>query len=88
MEQAQNGELLAPINDTTIISFDGRIIEVFGYSEAHRYHAAQRPRMSVGKRMASIEPQGGAKWSFFYDRDRREVLEAFAERVNAAIDAA
>ncbi|MGC5530506.1 hypothetical protein [Streptomyces sp. SR-10] len=39
-------EVLA--NDTTLLTFDGRVLEVSGFGDAHRLHIRQEPRLEFG----------------------------------------
>lgn len=70
------GELWA--NDANLLSFDGRVLEVFGFADVHRFHIAMRPLVRVGKRMMTISPDHGGQLSFFIDQARRAELEEFA----------
>jgi hypothetical protein len=68
-------------SEQALISFDGRVIEVFGFVDAQRFHLAFRPVVTVGDRMVTIEPTHGGRYKFFYDRSRRPALEEFAALV-------
>ncbi|MFB2598203.1 hypothetical protein ACEXQE_10455 [Herbiconiux sp. P17] len=72
-------------SDSTLLSFDGRVLEVFGFADVHRFHRAFRPRMSVNKKMVSIRPTHGGQLSFFFDQDRRAALEEYAARLATEI---
>ncbi|MEV5853455.1 MULTISPECIES: hypothetical protein [Streptomyces] len=39
-------EVLA--NDTTLLTFDGRVLELFGFGDVHRLHIRQEPRLEFG----------------------------------------
>jgi hypothetical protein len=73
---------------SVIVSFDGRVVEVFGFADAQRFHVGFRPKLHfVGKTRLSIRPEGGGgNYTFFYAPECRPALETFVERVNAAID--
>ncbi|TBN58386.1 hypothetical protein EYE40_13840 [Glaciihabitans arcticus] len=67
-------------SDTTLLSFDGRVLEVFGFSDTARYHVAHKPTITVGKKMVTIRTEGLGQHSFFFDQHRRSELEAYAAR--------
>ncbi|PJJ62306.1 hypothetical protein [Compostimonas suwonensis] len=71
---------------SVLVSFDGRVLEVFGFADAQRFHIAFLPRIVfVGKSRMSIRPQGGGgQYTFFYAVERRAALERLAEHVHAA----
>ena len=35
----------APVTDSALLSFDGRVLEVFGHADAARYHVREEPRI-------------------------------------------
>jgi hypothetical protein len=72
------------IKESTLLSFDGRVLEVFGFADAHRFHIAFAPTISLGKRLLTIKPTQGGQQSFFYDQQRTPEIEAFAAAVHAA----
>ncbi|MGJ4845776.1 hypothetical protein [Leifsonia sp. Le1] len=71
-------------SESTLLAFDGRILEVFGFPDVQRIHIAFRPTITVGKKMVSIAPTQGGKLSFFYDAARADEIAAFAVHVHAA----
>ncbi|MFB9314645.1 hypothetical protein [Nocardioides plantarum] len=77
------GRLEVWASENALLSFDGRVLEVFGFADTHRFHVAFTPVVLVGKRMVTIRPTHGGQYSFFYDQPRRGELEAFAAHVNA-----
>ncbi|MFI5476252.1 hypothetical protein ACIA6D_39425 [Streptomyces cacaoi] len=72
------------VTDTVLISFDGRILELFGYSDTHRIHIRQAPRLEFGTgrnpRM-TIVTGPGTRHSLPYDPHRLDGLRALAERL-------
>ncbi|QJT03190.1 hypothetical protein G9272_25315 [Streptomyces asoensis] len=72
------------MTDTVLISFDGRILELFGYSDTHRIHIWQAPRLEFGRgrhpRM-TIVTGSGTRHSLPYDPYRLDGLRALAERL-------
>jgi len=71
-------------SESTLIAFDGRVLEVFGLTDAQRMHIAFRPTITVGSKLVTIKPTSGARLSFFYDSARADDIAAFAARVHAA----
>jgi len=71
--------LEARASSQALLSFDGRVLEVFGFADVHRFHAAFAPRIRIGKKMVTITPEHGGQLSFFYDADRRAEIEEFAK---------
>lgn len=74
------------VTDRVLLSCDGRVLELFGYVDAHRWHLAFRPtlefstkrsRLTVGSMIPGV-------MNFPYDPDRRADLEAFAARLVTA----
>ncbi|WP_129841591.1 hypothetical protein [Streptomyces sp. RFCAC02] len=76
-----------PVTDTVLLSFDGRVLEVFGYSDTHRIHIRQQPRLVFGNgrrpRMAIVTGTG-TRHSFPYDPHRLDGLRALADRLAQA----
>ncbi|MFM9694130.1 hypothetical protein [Streptomyces europaeiscabiei] len=73
-------------NDTTLLTFDGRVLELFGFVDAHRLHIWQEPRLEFGTgrkpRMEIIIGQPGVpRHSFPYDPERLDALRAFAAQL-------
>ncbi|MBQ1104833.1 hypothetical protein ACH4MN_07580 [Streptomyces anulatus] len=78
-------EVLA--NDTTLLTFDGRVLELFGFGDAHRLHVRQEPRLEFGTgrqpTMAVTIGQPGVPRHYFchyfpYAPERLDALRAFA----------
>ena len=69
---------------TTLLSFDGRVLEVFGVSEVQRFHIGLRPVVTVGKKLVTIYPKAGGQFAFFYDKERAQAITDFADHVHAA----
>ncbi|MFJ5307252.1 hypothetical protein [Streptomyces sp. NPDC088350] len=74
-----------PATDSTLLSFDGRVLEVFGEAEAGRYHLWEEPRLEIRpgrSRLLVIRTRPDRRrQSVFYDPARRAGLEALAERL-------
>jgi hypothetical protein len=66
-----------------LMTFDGTVVEVFGFVDVQRVHIAYRPEIIIGKSMVALQPEYGARLKFFYDKDRRAEIEAFGERLKA-----
>lgn len=75
----------APATDSTLLSFDGRVLEVFGEVEAGRYHIWEEPRLEFRpgrSRLLVIRTRPDRRrHSVLYDPARRVGLEALAERL-------
>lgn len=69
---------------TTLLTLDDRVLEVFGFNDAQRFHLAFRPVLQRGKKMVTIKPEHGGQLSFFYDSENAERLDAFARVLEAA----
>ncbi|MEV7885705.1 hypothetical protein ACWD3I_14685 [Streptomyces sp. NPDC002817] len=74
-------EVLA--TDTTLLSFDGRVLELFAFGVAQRMHIWQEPRLEFGTgrkpRMEIITGHPGVRRHIFpYDPERLDALRAFA----------
>ncbi|GAB2882263.1 hypothetical protein [Streptomyces mayteni] len=68
--------------DTTLLCFDGRVLEVFGFNDTHRYHIWQRPRLEFdsGRRpRMSIVTGHDYRHTFSYDPHRLDGLRALAD---------
>ncbi|MFI6339916.1 hypothetical protein [Streptomyces sp. NPDC050535] len=77
-------EVLA--NDTTLLTFDGWVLELFGFVDAHRLHIWQEPRLEFGTgrkpRIEIIIGQPGVpRHSLPYDPERLDALRAFAAQL-------
>ncbi|HEV7914483.1 MAG TPA: hypothetical protein VGP22_12015 [Albitalea sp.] len=78
----------APLNDSHLMTFDGTVLEFFGYTDVHRYHIWQRPtfEFSQGRTPRMIvRLGGGGKHSLLYDRHRLEGLQAVAAEIARAV---
>ncbi|MFI5730054.1 hypothetical protein ACIA49_08055 [Kribbella sp. NPDC051587] len=74
----------APLTDTVLMTFDGTVVEFFGYTDVHRYHVWQQPTFEFTQgRMPRliVRLASGGKHSLLYDRDRLEGLQAVAAEV-------
>ncbi len=72
-------------SSSVLVSFDGRVLEVFGLVDVERIHIAFRPVILFpGKSRVTIRPERGAPYTFFADPERRPDLQPLAERVLAA----
>ncbi|MEH0573245.1 MULTISPECIES: hypothetical protein [Streptomyces] len=70
-------------NDTTLLTFDGRVLELFGFGGAHRLHIWQEPRLEFGTgrkptMAVTIGQPGVPRHHFPYDPGRLDALRAFA----------
>jgi len=74
-----------PLTDSTMLSFDGRVLEVFGEIDAGRYHIREEPRLEFRpgrSRMLVIRTRPNRRrQTVFYDPSRRAGLQALAERL-------
>lgn len=71
----------------SLLCFDGHVLELFGHSDAQRFHVAYRPRIEVADGKAprcTIRTDRGSS-SFSCDPERVEEVRAFAARLAAAI---
>jgi hypothetical protein len=74
----------AQASPTVLLAFDGRVLEVFGFTDTHRYHIWQEPRLefSHGRRpTATITSGRGLHLWFPYDAHRFDGLRALADRL-------
>ncbi|WP_328840560.1 hypothetical protein [Streptomyces europaeiscabiei] len=71
-------------NDTTLLTFDGRVLELFGFVDAHRLHIWREPRLEFGTgrkpRTEIIIGQPGVPRHSF-DPERLDALRAFAAQL-------
>ena len=78
----------ALVDDRTLLVFDGSVLEVFGYTDTHRTHIWQRPRLALidGKRpRLEITTSRGLRHGMTYDPTRRAELEALDAALAEAI---
>jgi len=78
----------ALVDDSTLLVFDGSVLEVFGYTDTHRTHVWQRPRLVLvdGKRpRLEITTARGLRHGMSYDLARRAGLEALDAALADAI---
>jgi hypothetical protein len=72
------------VTDGVLLSFDGRVLEVFGVSGADRIHIWQQPRLEFDNgrhpRMRLVTGQG-VRHLFRYDPHRLDALRALADRL-------
>ena len=76
-------------NENKLLAFDGRVLELFGWADAHRLHLSQHPRLEFyeqGRRKTPKIRVVSDRQTFIYDDDlaRRPDLE----RLDAALRAA
>ncbi|WP_328751130.1 hypothetical protein OHT57_37070 [Streptomyces sp. NBC_00285] len=74
----------APANDNALFSFDGRVLEVFGYIDDARYHLWERPRLEFDpgrRRRLAIVTRHGRRLSVPYDAHLLPGLQALAEQL-------
>lgn len=78
----------ALVDDTTLLVFDGSVLEVFGYTDTHRTHIWQRPRLVLVDRKRprlEITTARGLRHGMSYDPARRADLEALDAALAEAI---
>ncbi|MFE2288986.1 hypothetical protein ACFXDJ_33055 [Streptomyces sp. NPDC059443] len=77
--------LEAPVTDTVLLVFDGRVLELFGFNDVHRWHVWQRPRIECteGRRPTLTITLGRSDYRFRMpcDTHRLPGLRALAERL-------
>ncbi|WP_406463939.1 hypothetical protein OH768_49920 [Streptomyces sp. NBC_01622] len=59
-----------PVTESALLSFDGRVLEAFGYVDAARYHVWEEPRIEfrTGRiRRLTIITKSGRKHTVLYD---------------------
>ncbi|WP_329223452.1 hypothetical protein OG352_38940 [Streptomyces sp. NBC_01485] len=73
----------APTSDSVLLSFDGRVLEVFGYVDAARYHIWEEPRIEFGsgrfRRLTIAVRSPGRRHTMPYDEHRLPGLRALAD---------
>ncbi|WP_427924709.1 hypothetical protein [Streptomyces sp. cg40] len=72
----------APVTESALLSFDGRVLEVFGYADAARYHVWEEPRLEfrtgrLGR--LTIITKSGRKHSVLYDEAFLSGLRVLAD---------
>ena len=78
----------APANDYALFSFDGRVLEVFGYVDDARYHLWERPRLEFGtgrRRRLALVTKHGRRHSFPYDAHLLPGLQALAAQLARSV---
>ncbi|WP_327111625.1 hypothetical protein OG206_02315 [Streptomyces sp. NBC_01341] len=78
----------ATASDSVLLTFDGRVLEVFGYVDAARYHIWEEPRLEFGTgrfRRMTITVRSGRRQSIPYDADRLPGLRLLADLVGRAL---
>ncbi|MDV9171425.1 hypothetical protein R6V09_15000 [Streptomyces sp. W16] len=71
-----------PVTESALLSFDGRVLEVFGYVDAARYHIWEEPRIEfrTGRiRRLTIVTRHGRKHSVLYDESCLPGLSVLAD---------
>ncbi|MEU5647542.1 hypothetical protein [Streptomyces milbemycinicus] len=77
-----------PARDSVLLSFDGRVLEVFGYVDDARYHLWERPRLEFRpgrSRRASIVTRHGRRHTIPYDAHLLPGLQALAARLAESV---
>lgn len=82
-------EVWADAEGIHLLVFDGRVLELFGYADAHRLHLLQHPRLEFveegRKKLPRLKVVSDRQtFTFDYDQARRPDLE----RLDAALRAA
>ncbi|MGW1786225.1 hypothetical protein ACWCQQ_45235 [Streptomyces sp. NPDC002143] len=78
----------APASEFVLFSFDGRVLEVFGYIDDARYHLWERPRLefSTGRfRRLSVITRHGRRHTIPYDAHLLPGLQALAARLAESV---
>jgi hypothetical protein len=78
----------APAADHVVLSFDGRVLEVFGYVDDARYHIWEQPRLEFRpgrSRRLEIITKRGRRMSILYDAHRLPGLQALADRLARSV---
>jgi hypothetical protein len=78
----------APTSDSALLSFDGRVLEVFGHADAARYHIWEEPRLEFTSgrlRRLTITVRSGRQHTVLYDEHRLPGLRALAEAVARSV---
>lgn len=76
-----------PVSDNVLLSFDGRVLEVFGYVDDARYHIWEEPRVefSTPRHRVTIIVRSGRKHTVPYDARFLPGLQALADRVARSV---
>ncbi|MBK3566257.1 MULTISPECIES: hypothetical protein [unclassified Streptomyces] len=72
----------APVTGSALLSFDGRVLEVFGYVDAARYHVWEEPRIEFRSgriRRLTIITKSGRKHTVLYDEPHLPGLRVLAD---------
>ncbi len=75
------------VSENVLLTFDGDVLEVFGFEDSHRIHIAYRPDLQFtdGRRPRLLITKANEhRHEMSYDPERRAGLEAFAEQLRAA----
>ncbi|MEU9669948.1 hypothetical protein AB0E25_31120 [Streptomyces bobili] len=72
-----------PANDAILLTFDGRVLELLGFGDAHRLHIWQEPGPAFGtgrkpKMEIIIGQPGVPRLGFPYDPERFDALRGLA----------
>lgn len=71
-----------PVTGTVMLSFDGRVLEVFGFTDAARFHVWERPRIEIGGgrrfRRFTIVTRGGRRHPVLYEEKYLSGLRSLA----------
>lgn len=73
--------------DQVLLTFNGSVLEIFGFNDTHRLHIAHRPSLQFeeGRRpRLHIADDFGPRHTFDYDPARRVGLDVLAELLRAA----
>lgn len=77
------------MTDSVLLSFDGRVLEVFGYVDVARYHAWEGPRLefSSGRRFhrLTITVRSGRRHVIPYDVHRIAGLQVLADLLTRSL---
>ncbi|WP_371649391.1 MULTISPECIES: hypothetical protein [unclassified Streptomyces] len=72
----------APTSDSVLLSFNGRVLEVFGYVDAARYHIWEEPRLAFKSgrfRRLTITVKSGRQHTMPYDAHLLPGLQGLAD---------
>ncbi|WP_405866235.1 MULTISPECIES: hypothetical protein [unclassified Streptomyces] len=78
----------APASDFILLSFDGRVLEAFGYVNAVRYHLWEQPRLEFRpgrSRRLAIVTKRGRRHTITYDAHLLPGLQALAARLAESV---